>query len=144
LNSGRSALAAGQLDNAAKAFAGAKKLAPENAEVQKGILQVEQAQQQRALQAQKKLEEQKRLEAEAKQKADANAKKAAEPAPTPPKNPAPATKTLPPAPAPQAKPQPAAPNVEPEYVKQMQLAQALEKQQKYDDALKAYQAALKL
>ena len=59
------ALAAGQLDAAAKAFAEAKKLAPDNAEVLKGIIQTEQAQQ-TALQARKKLDEQKRLEAEAK------------------------------------------------------------------------------
>src|SRR5207302_4424545 len=87
LNSGRTALAAGQLDAAAKAFAEAKKLAPDNAEVLKGIIQTEQAQQQSLLQAQKKLAEQKRVEEEAKQKAAAAAKP---PAPVTPSQPKPA------------------------------------------------------
>ncbi len=144
LSSGRTALAAGQLDAAAKAFAEAKKLTPDNAEVLKGIIQTEQAQQQRVLQTQKTLDEQKRLEAEAKKKAAANNKNAVAPGADLQKKPAPPPKSAAPAPPPQAKPQPGSPNVAAEYAKQMQIAAALEKQQKYDDAMNAYKSALKL
>src|SRR5205823_208847 len=95
----------------------------------------------------------KHLEAEARQTAAAGNKKAGNPGPNVQENPAPSSKSpttapqpkaIAPAITPQPKPPPLPPNVAAEYAKQMQLAAALEKQQKYDDAMNAYTTSLKL